>query len=214
MQFFAGLGVGLSLIVAIGAQNAFVLRQGIRRQHVFAVAFICAVSDALLITLGVLGVGLALHTVPWLIMLVRWLGVAFLLTYAFLALKRAWKGGATGLEATPDVRDSSPGGVATLTRTTSTLAATVGATLAITWLNPHVYLDTVFLLGSVAATHGATRWWFAAGAMAASFAWFFALALGSRHLGRWLSTPRAWRILDAVIAVVMLALAVSLVWPR
>ena len=210
MQFFAGLGVGLSLIVAIGAQNAFVLRQGIRRQHVFAVAFICAVSDALLITLGVLGVGLALHTVPWLIMLVRWLGVAFLLTYAFLALKRAWKGGATGLEATPDVRDSSPGGVATLTRTTSTLAATVGATLAITWLNPHVYLDTVIFLGSVAQSQGDARWIFAAGCITGSFLWFFALAYGARYLGRWLRGPKAWRVLDVLVAVVMIVIAVVL----
>lgn len=206
MQFFAGLGVGLSLIVAIGAQNAFVLRQGVRREHVFAVALICAVSDALLITLGVLGVGFALHTMPWLITLVRWLGVAFLVTYAFLALRRAWRGSDDGLHAASD-SPGTGGGIATRT---GTLAATVTATLAITWLNPHVYLDTVIFLGSVAQSQGDGRWIFAAGCVTGSFLWFFALAYGARYLGRWLSGPKAWRVLDVIVAVIMLGIAAML----
>lgn len=225
-SLLAGVGLGLSLIVAIGAQNLFVLRQGIRREHAVAVALTCALSDAALIAIGVSGLGALLHAVPWLIEAVRWGGAAFLTVYAVLAARRAlWPArlvaeSALVIEADAEAGPSESGagagpsasGRSVTTRTR--LASVLLTCLALTWLNPHVYLDTVFLLGSVAASHGATRWWFAAGAMAASFAWFFALALGSRHLGRWLSTPRAWRILDAVIAVVMLALAVSLVWPR
>lgn len=225
-SLLAGVGLGLSLIVAIGAQNLFVLRQGIRREHAVAVALTCALSDAALIAIGVSGLGALLHAVPWLIEAVRWGGAVFLTVYAMLAARRAlWPAplvaeSALVIEADAEAGPSESGtdagssasGRSVMTRTR--LAPVLLTCLALTWLNPHVYLDTVFLLGSVAATHGATRWWFAAGAMAASFAWFFALALGSRHLGRWLSTPRAWRILDALIAVVMLALAVSLVWLR
>jgi L-lysine exporter family protein LysE/ArgO len=209
----AGLGLGFSLIVAIGAQNLFVLRQGLRRDHVLAVATICAASDALLIALGVSGVGLVLQAVPWLIGVVRWAGALFLVGYGLLAARRAWRpsgealGGPAGQGAAAS--DPPPAGVATRTR----LAPVLLTCLALTWLNPHVYLDTVFLLGTVANTHGDDRWLFAAGAMAASIVWFFGLAFGARLLGRWLSTPRAWRILDAVIAVVMIVLGVSLVLP-
>ena len=212
MPFFTGLGIGLSLIIAIGAQNAFVLRQGIRKQHVFVVAFICALSDAILITLGVLGVGFALTNMPWLITLVRWVGVAFLVCYAFLALRRAFRGEDQGLEAAADAAaGTTPSGrpIATKTRS-STLLATVLATLAITWLNPHVYLDTVIFLGSVAQSQGEGRWLFVAGCVTGSFLWFFALAYGSRYLSRWLATPKAWRVLDIIIAVVMLAIAAML----
>ncbi len=217
MAFLTGFGIGLSLIVAIGAQNAFVLRAGIRREHVFIVALICALSDAALITAGVVGIGFALHTVPWLIVVVRWLGVAFLVTYAFLALRRAWRGEDSGLEAAEPEPTSGVSGAgrgvttATLPRTTTmTLSAAVLATLAITWLNPHVYLDTVIFLGSVAQSQGDARWIFAAGCVTASFAWFFGLAYGARYLGRFLATPRSWRILDVIIAIVMLAIAASL----
>ena len=210
----AGLGLGFSLIVAIGAQNLFVLRQGIRREHVFVIAAICAVSDAVLIVLGVSGVGFVLQAVPWLIDVVRWAGAAFLVTYGVLAARRAWRpSGRTLEDEGTDAAASAPlASAPTATRTR--LAPVVLTCLALTWLNPHVYLDTVFLLGTVANTHGDERWLFAAGAMIASFAWFFGLAFGARHLGRWLSTPRAWRILDAVIAVVMIALGVSLVLPH
>lgn len=212
----AGLGLGFSLIVAIGAQNLFVLRQGLRREHVFVVAAICAASDALLIALGVSGVGFVLQAVPWLVDVVRWAGAAFLVTYGVLAARRAWRPSDRGLEVDAASGEApagaSPRPPATATRTR--LLPVVLTCLALTWLNPHVYLDTVFLLGTVANTHGDQRWLFAAGAMAASFVWFFGLAFGARYLGRWLSTPRAWRILDAVIAVVMIALGVSLVLPH
>lgn len=219
----AGLGLGLSLIVAIGAQNLFVLRQGIRREHVVVVAVICAVSDAALIALGVSGIGLVLHTVPWLIDVVRWLGALFLVAYGLLAARRAWRPTGDALEyADAEVGSGSEAehasGRTTVRRnavaTPTRVLPVVLTCLALTWLNPHVYLDTVFLLGTVANAHGDARWFFAAGAMAASVIWFFALAFGARYLGRWLSTPRAWRILDAVIAVVMIVMGVSLVLPH
>jgi len=210
----AGIGLGFSLIIAIGAQNLFVLRQGLRREHVLVVAAICAASDAVLIAFGVSGAGFVLQAVPWLVDVVRWAGAAFLIVYGLLAARRAWRPSEQALavtDASSPGPDSTPtGGVATRTR----LLPVVLTVLALTWLNPHVYLDTVFLLGTVANTHGDQRWLFAAGAMASSVVWFFGLAFGARYLGRWLSTPRAWRILDAVIAVVMIGLGVSLVLPH
>lgn len=231
--FAAGLGLGLSLIIAIGAQNLFVLRQGIRREHVLAVALTCAVSDLVLILVGVSGVGAVLAAVPWLIDAVRWAGAAFLVGYGLLAARRALRpsgealavdagghgesadaGRTSGPEASaPSGGTAAPAGVAVATRR-GTLAATLATCLALTWLNPHVYLDTVFLLGTVANTHGDGRWVFAAGAAVGSVIWFLALAYGARLLGRVLASPRAWRILDAVIAVVMIALGVSLVLPH
>ncbi len=210
----AGLGLGFSLIVAIGAQNLFVLRQGIRREHVFVVATICALSDAVLIVLGVSGIGLVLLAVPWLVDVVRWAGAIFLFAYGAMAAKRAWRPSGKALDAeTPAVGTPATGG-ALYTATRTRLLPVVLTCLALTWLNPHVYLDTVFLLGTVANTHGDERWVFAAGAVVASFVWFFGLAFGARYLGRWLSTPRAWRILDAIIAVVMIAIGISLVLPH
>lgn len=212
----AGLGLGLSLIVAIGAQNVFVLRQGIRREHVFVVAAICAISDALLIAAGVGGMGAALQAAPWLIGVARWAGAAFLVGYGLLAARRAWRGSESGLvvdEQGSDPTPGAPGPVATATATRTALLPVVLTCLALTWLNPHVYLDTVILLGSVGATFGDQRWMFAAGAMLASVVWFFSLAYGARLLGGVLATPRAWRILDGIIAVVMIAIAVSLVLP-
>lgn len=218
--FAAGLGLGLSLIIAIGAQNLFVLRQGIRREHVLAVALTCAISDLVLILVGVSGVGAVLAAVPWLIDAVRWAGAAFLVGYGLLAARRAITpsgealavGAAEGRgSADASARAEAPVGV--VTRRT-TLAATLATCLALTWLNPHVYLDTVFLLGTVANTHGDGRWVFAAGASLGSIVWFLALAYGARLLGGVLASPRAWRILDAVIAVVMIALGISLVLPH
>ncbi|WP_375385698.1 LysE/ArgO family amino acid transporter [uncultured Microbacterium sp.] len=210
----AGFSLGLSLIVAIGAQNLFVLRQGIRRDHVVIVAAICAVSDAVLIALGVSGIGLVLHAVPWLIDVVRWLGAAFLLAYGLLAARRAWRPNGQALEYAEAEGPAPAVGGAAPTTTATRVLPVVLTCLALTWLNPHVYLDTVFLLGSVASTHGDARWIFAAGAMLASILWFFGLAFGARHLGRWLSTPRAWRMLDGIIAVVMIGIAISLVLPH
>lgn len=201
-SLLAGLGLGLSLIVAIGAQNLFVLRQGIRREHVFEVALVCALSDAVLITLGVAGLGAVTQALPWLVAIVRWAGAAFLIGYGLLAARRAI------FAPAPAAADAGDGPVA------NTRRSVLLACLAFTWLNPHVYLDTVFLLGSVASTHGDQRWLFALGAMTGSFAWFFALAYGARHLSRWLTGPIAARWLDGFVAVVMLALGVSLIVTR
>ena len=191
----SGLGFGLSLIVAIGAQNAFVLRQGLLREHVLPVVVICALSDALLITLGVGGLGSLLQLVPWLLVVVRLGGAAFLIVYGILAARRAFRPAA--LVATDDGRRTP-------------LWTAVATVLALTWLNPHVYLDTIVLLGSIAATHGDERWWFGLGAVVASILWFTALGFGARYLRPLFATPVSWRILDGVIAIVMIAIAVSL----
>jgi len=204
----AGLGLGLSLIIAIGAQNVFVLRQGIRREHVLAVVIVCAISDAVLIAAGIAGLGALLDVVPWLIDVVRWAGAAFLVGYGMLAARRAWRPtGALTVEGQPADGEPAPA-------SRPRLRGVLITALALTWLNPHVYLDTVFLLGSIASTWEEQRWLFGAGAMLGSVLWFTALGFGARYLGRWLSTPRAWRWLDAGIAVVMVAIAVSLIWPR
>jgi L-lysine exporter family protein LysE/ArgO len=191
----SGLGLGLSLIVAIGAQNAFVLRQGLRLEHVAAVVAVCTVSDVVLIAAGVSGAGALLTRLPWLVPVVCFAGAAFLLGYGLLAARRALRPGAL---------QAGPGGVS------AGLAATVGSCLALTWLNPHVYLDTVVLLGSLASTFGDRRWAFAAGAAVGSAVWFAALGFGARMLRPVFARAAAWRVLDAVIAGVMTALAVSL----
>jgi L-lysine exporter family protein LysE/ArgO len=198
LALLSGLGFGLSLIVAIGAQNAFVLRQGLRREHVLPVVAICALSDAALITLGVGGLGSLLQLVPWLLVVVRIGGAAFLIVYGILAARRALR--PSTLIAADD------GG-------TTPLWTAIVTVLALTWLNPHVYLDTVVLLGSVAGTHGDDRWWFGVGAVVASILWFTALGYGARFLRPLFAKPFAWRVLDAVIAVVMIAIAVSLLLP-
>lgn len=197
LSAFSGLASGLSLIVAIGAQNAFVLRQGILRSHVLLVVAVCAVSDLVLIVLGVAGIGVLIERAPAVLDVVRWAGAAFLLLYGGLAAARALRGAEV---AQPGLRG---GG--------SRLAA-LGTCLSLTWLNPHVYLDTVLLLGSLAGTHGAEgRWWFAAGAGLGSVAWFAALGIGARYLAPLFQRRNAWRVLDAGIALVMVSLAVLLV---
>jgi len=221
----AGLGLGFSLIVAIGAQNLFVLRQGMRREKALLSAAICAVSDAALIALGVSGIGLALHAAPWLFDVARWGGAAFLIGYGTMAARRALrlKGGTLDVTPHPEpsvgartLRVATGTTMATATRTggvvTAARRSVVLTCLALTWLNPHVYLDTVFLLGTVANSHGEEgRWAFAAGAVLASLVWFFGLALGARLLSGWLATPRAWQIFDVTVATVMIALGLSLV---
>jgi len=196
LTILAGLGFGLSLIVAIGAQNAFVLRQGLRREHVLPVVLVCAVSDAVLILLGIAGVGAVVRAAPDVLTVVRFVGAAFLLVYGVLAARRAVRP-ATLTPDGPSVRSGLP--------------VTLTTALALTWLNPHVYLDTVVLLGSVASTHGDDRWWFGLGAVLGSVIWFGALGFGARLLRPVFAKPAAWRVLDAVIAIVMVALAVSLV---
>ncbi len=194
----SGLGLGLSLIIAIGAQNAFVLRQGLRREHVFLVVAICALSDLLLIAAGVGGAGLLFTAVPWLGEVVRWVGAAFLLLYGLFAARRVLR---------PSRLTASDDGTAPTRPSAVAVAVTC---LALTWLNPHVYLDTVVLLGSVASTHGDWRWAFGAGAGLGSILWFSVLGFGARLLAPVFARPVAWRVLDAVIAVVMVVLAVTL----
>ncbi|BCL24803.1 LysE/ArgO family amino acid transporter [Streptomyces tuirus] len=193
----AGFGTGLSLIVAIGAQNAFVLRQGIRRQAVLAVVAICALSDAALIALGVGGVGAVVVRWPGALTAVGWIGGAFLLVYGALAVRRVLRPGGDGLRTEGEAAGSVRRAVLTC--------------LAMTWLNPHVYLDTVLLLGSVAADHGELRWTFGLGAVLASLCWFTALGFGARMLGRFLAKPAAWRVLDGLVAATMIVLGAVLV---
>lgn len=192
---FAGFRLGLGLILAIGAQNAFVLRQGIRREHVFASCLFCALSDAILIAVGVSGFAAASLAAPWLAPLLRWGGVGFLVWYGFRALKAAFTGG-DGLTAASGEGQG--------------LRATLLTIAAFTWLNPHVWLDTVVLLGSVSAQYPGQALGFAAGAMTASFAFFFSLGYGARLLAPLFARPRAWQVLDVVVGLTMLSLAASL----
>ncbi|KSW17671.1 LysE/ArgO family amino acid transporter [Cellulomonas sp. B6] len=281
----AGLGFGLALIVAIGAQNAHVLRQGLRREHVGAVVAVCAASDFVLIVVGTAGVGGTIAASRTLTVVMTVLGAGVLLTYGALAARRAVRGGetlvvepvpvavgaaprgatlvavaagagdpATGAapggaslvavgvgagdpateaatEAAVDAGAALPAatgdgravperggeGAAGATATGARpggrvrLGTVVATTLALTWLNPHVYLDTVVLLGSVAAGHGDARWWFAAGACVGSVVWFTALGYGAALLRPVFARPAAWRVLDAVIAAVMATIATTLV---
>jgi L-lysine exporter family protein LysE/ArgO len=194
--FIPGFLLGLSLIVAIGAQNAFVLRQGLRREHVFAICLVCALSDAVLIVAGVAGFGALVTAVPWLAPVMRFGGAAFLLAYAVRSLISAWRNSGA-LNPSDEVRKS--------------LAATLATCLAFTWLNPHVYLDTIVLLGSVSTRYAGHRLAFALGAMSASFLFFFSLGYGARLLRPLFANPRAWRVLDGVIGITMLLLAAKLV---
>jgi len=190
----AGLLTGWSLIVAIGAQNAYVLRQGLARKYVGVVVAICAVSDLVLILAGVAGIGTIVERAPAALDVVRWLGVAFLLWYGVSSLLRARR--TEGLEAARAGAGS-------------TRAAAVTA-VALTWLNPHVYLDTVLLLGSIANQHEDGRWWFGAGAALASLLWFTALGYGARLAHGLLASARAWRVLDVLIGLTMIVIAATL----
>lgn len=200
----AGFLTGGSLIVAIGAQNAYVLRQGIIRHHIAAVVVVCAISDAVLILAGVSGIGAVIDHAGWVIDVVRWLGVAFLLWYAAGSLKRAFRAESLDADSVETAR-SEP------------RRTVVGRAVALTWLNPHVYLDTVLLIGSIAATHSSDRtgaldgrWWFAIGATTASVVWFSGLGFGARILAPLLSKPRAWQVLELLIAATMLLIAAKL----
>jgi len=191
----SGFLLGASLIIAIGAQNAFILRQGLLRRHVFVLCLICALSDALLIAAGVGGFGALVAASDTAIRLVTWAAAAFLTVYGLIALRRAWKPEA--------MRAAKDGG--------GSLAGAVAACLSFTFLNPHVYLDTVVLLGGISGGYaGADRLAFGIGAVAASFVWFFALGYGARLLEPLFAKPSAWRVLDLLIASVMFALAYGL----
>jgi len=197
--YVAGLAAGAGLIIAIGAQNAFVLRQGLQRHYIGAVVTVCILADVSLILFGVAGMGLAVKQHPSLLQWLRFAGAAFLAAYGIMALRRAWRG-ESGLQPTGD--DS-------MSRSRVVLAC-----LAFTLLNPHVYLDTVVLLGSL-STHyqGHERWVFAAGASTASVAWFLSLGYGAHLLLPIFRSPLAWRVFDVAIAAFMLALAVVLLRP-
>jgi L-lysine exporter family protein LysE/ArgO len=198
--FLSGFTLGLGLIVAIGAQNAFVLRQGLKREHVFWVCLVCALSDAVLIAAGVAGFGFIVQQLPWLIEAMRYGGAAFLVLYGIRSVLAAFRSTET-LEAAASAAGS--------------LRKAILTVLAFTWLNPHVYLDTVVLLGSISSQQpDGARTWFGIGATSASFAWFFALGFGARLLEPLFARPVAWKILDAAIALVMWSIAASLLAGR
>ncbi|MFB9222136.1 LysE/ArgO family amino acid transporter [Paracoccus cavernae] len=194
-DYWAGLGAALSLIVAIGAQNAFVLRQGLLRQHVWAVCLFCAGSDAILISAGVAGAGAIVGAHPGFLLAMRWGGAAFLLLYGLRAFRSAREGGHA-------LRAAETGA--------ATLASVLATAAALTWLNPHVYLDTVILLGAISAK-AESRAGFALGAITASFSFFFALGYGARLLQPVFAKPLSWRILDALVGAMMWTIAFSLI---
>ena len=188
-----GFATGLTLIVAIGAQNAFILRQGIRREHVLPVVAVCTVSDMALMAAGVAGFGVLITAHPQVVTLARFGGAAFLIVYGMLAARRAWRpSGLTPSEAGP-----------------SRLAGVVLTCLAFTFLNPHVYLDTVVLIGALSNEHRDGRWLFGVGAAVASAVWFTTLGFGAGRLRGLFARPAAWRILDGLIAVTMIVLGVA-----
>lgn len=193
-MFIPGILTGLALIVAIGAQNAFVLRQGIRQQHVWIVVLLCIASDVFLISAGTAGIGFLIERVPWLLELFRWGGVIYLVGFAIQSFRSAMK----------------PQGLLAAGEGCGSRKSVVLTTLALTWLNPHVYLDTVIMLGNLANQQGDQRWVFASGAMLGSVIWFIALGTGAKALSRLLNTPLTWRIVDVMVGVVMLAIALTL----
>ena len=189
-----GFLASFALIAAIGAQNAFVLRQGIRREHVLPVVAMCTVSDVVLIAAGIAGVGAVVNAHPGAVNVAKFGGAAFLICYGLLAAKRAWRPSSL----TPS--DAAP----------ARLAEVLVTCAALTFLNPHVYLDTVVLLGALANEHHDQRWLFGIGAVTASAVWFVGLGLGARRLAGLFSTPNTWRVLDSLIAVTMIGLGLML----
>lgn len=197
VPFIQGAGVGGGLIIAIGAQNAFVLSQGVRRNHALPIALVCGFCDAVLILLGVSGVGTLVASNPLLGQIAAWGGALFLLWYGMRSLQSALRGGALEADKT----------------SSQSLPAALGATLAVTLLNPHVYLDTLVLLGGISGQFSVDeRYLFGAGAMTASFVWFFTLSLGAGLLAPLFRHPLAWRVLDTLVFLTMWGIALSLLW--
>jgi L-lysine exporter family protein LysE/ArgO len=190
----AGLFTGLSLIVAIGAQNAYVLRMGLSRYHVSLIVAICAVSDIVLIIIGIAGIGSVIRSAPSALQVLRWVGVAYL---SLFAIRSFWRAFRPGVLLPSEVKKP-------------TAKAVIATTLAFTFLNPHVYLDTVLLLGSIGNQYGRGRWLFALGSSISSVAWFTGLGYGARFASRMMARPATWRVLDSVIGVVMLLIALKL----
>lgn len=195
----AGFGLGLSLIVAIGAQNAFVLRQGLYKQHVFWVCLVCALSDAILISVGVFGLSLVIKIIPSIEWIMRYIGCVFLFCYGARSFWQAFK--ATDSMTVQGIDKQS-------------LKTALAICLALTWLNPHVYLDTVLLLGSIANQYPGAEGYFALGAITSSFCFFFSLGYGARLLAPLFAKPIAWRVLDFLIGIVMWLIAISLIYPK
>jgi L-lysine exporter family protein LysE/ArgO len=197
-SYLSGAGLGASLIIAIGAQNAYVLRQGLKRRHVGLVVSICAAIDVLLIGLGIGGMGALIARAPFLLDVIRWAGAIFVFLYGARAFLAAWRG--------PGHLDASDG-------ETQTALGAASTVLALSLLNPHVYLDTVVLLGGIGARYGWPRnAWFAAGAMCASIVWFTTLGYGARLLQPWFEKDVAWRVLDVIVGCVMWWIAAALVF--
>jgi L-lysine exporter family protein LysE/ArgO len=196
IAFSSGLASGLALIIAIGAQNAFVIRQGLQRQHVLTVVLFCAISDALLIAAGTAGLGKLISTAPQLLEIVRWFGVTYLAFFGLKSLRSAFKHNSLTLDQ---------GAVVSRKKTILTV-------LGLTFLNPHVYLDTVIFLGSLANQFPAEKWLFTFGAMTASFIWFFTIGFGSKMAARFMVKVVFWRILDLTVAAIMFTLATYLIF--
>jgi L-lysine exporter family protein LysE/ArgO len=194
LAIIPGFLAGLSLIIAIGAQNAFVIRQGLTKKYVLLTVLICACSDALLIALGASGLGALIKSNKDLLEFVRWFGVAYLLWFAFKSARSAFKSATLNSagEASADKR------------------SVVLTVLALTFLNPHVYLDTVILLGSISNQFGSDKWFFVTGAIIASFLWFTSIGFGAKSASRFMSRPIFWKILDSLIAAIMLSIAAFL----
>lgn len=194
ISFISGLLAGSSLIVAIGAQNAFVIRQSLTRKHVLLVVLICALADAVLIAAGIAGLGAVITGLPWLLEFIRWFGVAYLSWFGIKTLRSAMK---------PQSLDAGEAKSASRKQV-------VVSILGFTFLNPHVYLDTVILLGSIANQFTVEKWIFGTGAMLASFIWFFTIGYGAKAAARYMAKPIFWRVLDFVIAAVMFGIALML----
>ena len=194
MTFLSGFSIGLSLILAIGAQNAFVLKQGLLRKHVFLVCLICALSDAILITLGVMGFGEIVLAYPWIELFSKYAGAFFLISYGLISLYSSAKN-THNLLPSKDSEDS--------------ISSTVITCLAFTWLNPHVYLDTVIMLGSISTQFSETHL-FGLGAITASFAFFFSLGFGASKLTSYFEKPSTWQILEVCIGATMIILGINL----
>ncbi|GAC1323105.1 MAG: LysE/ArgO family amino acid transporter [Collimonas sp.] len=191
----SGFSLALSLILAIGAQNAFVLKQGLKREHVFLVCLICAASDAILILFGVMGLGIVIDRAPWLMPVMRYGGAAFLVLYGAKSFIAAWRSSDV-LQQAEDIK--------------AALLPTLLTCAALTWLNPHVYLDTVLLIGSVSTQFPGEKGLFAAGAMLSSFCFFFSLGYAAAWLRPIFAKPMSWRVLEVVVGITMWAIAYKL----
>ena len=194
LTLISGFFSGLTLIVAIGAQNAFVIKQGLRREHVLLIVLICSISDAFLIFLGSAGLGQLIQSIPELLEVVRWFGVVYLLWFGVKSFKSAF---------TNQSLSAAEGQLSSKRMVVTTM-------LALTFLNPHVYLDTVILLGSIANQFENQRWLFSTGAALGSFVWFFSIGYGAKAASRFMSKPIFWKVLDLIIAAIMFTIAIFL----